>query len=271
MLKTRIILVLVSAIIVVLIFMLPKSVVENENQLAASNTGHTGHAADLPANHKPTSPQLISAISELRKAYATSSDRKNAIFADSLQTLYAQAGKFDSAAWFGEQAATFFNNTLSFLKAGNSFYEAYTYAMDDQKRNDLAAKAQHWLGKAINGNPKNYEARIKVAMTYLSTGGPMQGIRQLREILKEDPKNELALYNMGMLSIQSGQNAKAIDWLNQLIEVNPRHVQGQLLLGVAYLNGGHKNEARAQFEKVKKMYNDPAVQSAADSYLKELK
>ena len=99
----------------------------------------------------------------------------------------------------------------------------------------------------------------------------MQGIRQLRDVLKEDPKNELALFNMGMLSVQSGQNSKAIEWLKQLAEVNPRHLQGQLLLGVAYLNDGKKKEARQQFEKVKKMDNDPAVQAEVDSYLKDLK
>jgi len=99
----------------------------------------------------------------------------------------------------------------------------------------------------------------------------MQGIRQLRDVLKEDPKNELALFNMGMLSVQSGQNGKAIDWLRQLAEVNPNHVQGQLLLGVAYMNDSKNAEARQQFEKVKKMNNDPAVQATVDSYLKDLK
>jgi len=99
----------------------------------------------------------------------------------------------------------------------------------------------------------------------------MQGISRLKDVLSEDPKNELALFNMGMLSVQSGQNKKAIDWLKQLAEVNPKHVQGQMLLGVAFMNDGQKNEARVQFEKVKKMDNDPAVQATVDSYLKDLK
>jgi Flp pilus assembly protein TadD len=202
---------------------------------------------------------------------STSPNEKNAIFADSLQSLYTQAGQFDSAARYGAEAATFFNTTESFLKAGNSYYEASTFAMDPQRQKALAEKAREWLGKVIDANPKNYEARIKVAMTYLSSGGPMQGIRQLRDVLKEDPKNELALFNMGMLSVQSGQNGKAVEWLKQLAEVNPRHTQGQLLLGVAYMNDGKKSAARQQFEKVKKMDNDPAVQATVDSYLKDLK
>ena len=44
-----------------------------------------------------------------------------------------------------------------------------------------------------------------------------------------------------------------------------------MLLGVAYLNNGQKKEARVQFEKVKKMDNDPAVQAQVDSYLNDLK
>jgi cytochrome c-type biogenesis protein CcmH/NrfG len=110
-----------------------------------------------------------------------------------------------------------------------------------------------------------------MAMTYVSTSSPMQGIRMLREVLAEDPKNEQALFNMGMLSIQSGQYDRAIERLEQLIQVNPKHIQGQLLLGVAYVNKGDRSKARQQFEKVKKLDNDPSVQATADSYLKDLK
>jgi outer membrane protein len=273
MLRTRIILVAVSAIIIWLIFLLPKAVVENESQLKATDSStnfHKNVKSVQPHSSIPSS--LASSIKTIKAAYlVASSNEKNAIFADSLQGLFNQAGQFDSAAIYGAEAATFFNNTKGFLKAGNSYYEAYTFAMDPQKQKILAEKTREWLGKVIDAEPKNYEARIKVAMTYLNTGSPMQGIKQLRDVLKEDPKNELALFNMGILSIQSGQNRKAIDWLSQLTEVNPSHVQGQLLLGVAYMSDGKKKEARKQFEKVKKLDNDPAVQATADSYLKDLK
>ncbi len=277
MLKTRIILIAASAIVIWLIFLLPKAVVENESQLKTADsvshrTKDAHNTSGLTQAHASIPPSLAASLKAVKAAYsAASSEQKNAIFADSLQSLYTQAGQFDSAAMYGAQAATFFNSTKSFQKVGNSYYEAYTFAMDAQKQKTLAEKTREWLGKVIDAEPKNYEARIKVAMTYLSSGGPMQGIRQLRDVIKEDPKNELALFNMGMLAVQSGQNSKAIDWLLQLAEVNPRHVQGQLLLGVAYLGDGKKTEARQQFEKVKKLDNDPAVQATADSYLKDLK
>ncbi len=90
--------------------------------------------------------------------YQLPQNEKNAIFADSLQSLFAQAGQFDSAAEYGVKAATFFNTTKSFLKAGNSYYEAYTFAMNPQKQKVLAEKAREWLGKgSIDEDPKNYE------------------------------------------------------------------------------------------------------------------
>ncbi len=271
MLKTRIILFFACAIVIWLIFLLPKAVVENESQLKAVDSTQSSKGATA-AGHSSAPVALTNAIKSLRTQYLQgSSNQKNAIFADSLRNLYTQAGQFDSAAWYAEQAATFFKTTESFLKTGNSYYEAYTFALAPEKQKAMAEKTQEWLGKAIEANPKNLEARTKMAMTYLSSSSPMKGIQMMREVLAEDPKNEFTLFNMGILSIQSGQFDRAIDRLNELIEVNPNHIQGQLLLGVAYMNKGSKEKAKTQFEKVKKLDNDPAVQATVDSYLKDLK
>lgn len=264
MVKTRIILVVVAAILVAVIFLLPKSVVENESQLKEA-------APEAPTGHAAVPETLTSTIQAVRTQFGQNqSNQKNAIFADSLRTLYTQAGQFDSAAWFAEEAATFFNTTESFLNAGNSYYEAYTFAMEPAKQEQLAEKTRTWLGKVVAADPKNLEAKTKIAMTYVSSKAPMQGITLLREVLAEDPKNEFALYNMGMLSVQSGQYARAIERLEELKAVNPNHLQGALLLGVAYMNNGNKQKARQQFELVKTLDKDPAVQATADSYLKDL-
>jgi outer membrane protein len=263
--RNRIILVVVTAILIWLIFLLPKVVVENEAQLNTADSTAT-------AGHTPVSETLSGQIRELRqKVVGMPQNEKNSIFADSLRSLYTQAGQFDSAAWFAEQSATFFKSTESFLKAGNSFYEAYTFAMEPEKQKAMAEKTREYLGKVLEADPKNLEVKTKIAMTYLSSEAPMQGILMLREVLEQDPKNEFALFNIGMLSIQSRQFDRAIERFKELIAVNPKHTQGQLLLGVAYLNKGDKENAKAQFEKVKQMDADPSVQATVDSYLKDLK
>src|SRR5436305_9040047 len=98
MLKTRIILVAASAIVIWLIFLLPKAVVENESQLKSGDSTSSHKVA--PAKGHSEIPATIKASIKAVKAarLSTSSNEKNAIFADSLQSLYYQAGQFDSAA-----------------------------------------------------------------------------------------------------------------------------------------------------------------------------
>jgi len=269
MLKTRIILIVVSAAVIALLFWLPKVVVENDASLTETRSDSSRQTAEV---HTKTPEPVLKSIQKLRVQYSSSSkNEKNAIFADSLADLYLIAGKFDSAAWFAEEASKFFNTTESWIKAGDQYYQAYTFALDKAKQNQLAGKARDFYTKVLDENPKNLDVKTKMAMTYLSAESPMQGIMMLREVLAADPKNELALFNMGMLSIQSGQYDKAVERLEELIKVNPNHTQGHLLLGIALMNTGDKARAKEQFEKVKLLDKDPAVHATVDSYLKDLK
>jgi outer membrane protein len=265
MLKTRIILIVACALVVWLIFLLPKSVVENEAEMQKP----TAPVADL---HTRATPELQLAIRQLKAKLATEPEKRNsAIFADSLASLYEKAMQYDSAAYFAGQANTFFESPERTFKAGNAFYQAFTFAMDELTRKPLAFSARSYYEKILAKNPNNLEVKTKIAMTYFGTGeAPMQGVSLLREVLAQDPKFKPALFNMGMLAVQSSQYDKAIDWLNQLLAVSPDDVQGHLLLGFAYMNQGDKQKAREQFEKAKQLDSDPAVQQQADAYLKDL-
>lgn len=267
MLRNRIILIAVSAVLVWLIFKLPKVVVDNE-------TGSVTDSAAVAASqgHNSASADLKSKISTLRAKYqAVTEKEKSAIFADSLAIRYKEAGIFDSAAWFAEDAATFFNTTESWIKAGDQYYQAFTFAVDEAKQKALATKAQELYTKVLAIEPGNLNVKTRLAMTYISSPTPMKGIVMLREVLAEDPQNKEALFSLGMLSIQSGQYDKAVERFEELVKIDSTHLQGQLLLGVALLNNGEKIRAREQLEKVKRMDNDPAVQAEVDSYLKDLK
>lgn len=263
---------LVAAIgMIAILYFLPKAVVENDSQLqTTAPTPDSVAASGSP--HRPAPKAIRNSINRLRARYLSGgSEEKNAIFADSLVVLYQQAGLFDSAAWYAERALTFFKTDESLLKAANASYEAYTFAVERDKQRSLAEKTRELFGRVLEKHPDNLEAKTKTAMTYLSSESPMTGIKMLREVIEADPGNELALFNMGMLAVQSAQYGKAVDWFEKLLAVNANHLQGNMLLGVAYMNQGDKAKARQQFEKVKKLDSDPAVQSAADSYLQELK
>ena len=268
MLKTRILLFIGSAIVIWLIFLLPKVVVNNDSTITNNTNDSTAQSNDV---HADVPPEVTRAIASLRGQIGERWPKeKNAIFADSLASLYATAGKFDSAARYAEEASKVFNTTESWIKAGDQYYQAYTFTLDQNKQNELAEKAREFFKKVLDENPGNLEVKTKMAMTYLSSS-PMQGVTMLREVLAEDPQNELALLNMGMLSIQSGQHQRAVERLEELVAINPNHAQGQLLLGIALMNLGDKAKARQQFEKVKEINTDPAVQATVDSYLQDLK
>jgi len=269
--KTRLILIVVAAGLIALLYFLPKAVVENESQLQSSAPA-VDSATQIASPHRPTPKSIRYAINRLRARYLSgSSDEKNAIFADSLIGQYRQAGLYDSAAWFAERANAFFKTDESLLKAADAAYEAYTFAVERVKQRELAEKTRALYDLVLADNPGNLDVKTKMAMTYMSSDSPMQGIRMLREVVEQDPRNELGLFNLGMLAIQSSQYGRASEWFQKLLAVNPDHLQGNLLLGVAWMNQGQKEKARQQFEKVKKMDADPAVQAAVDSYLQELK
>lgn len=270
MVKARILLVLISIILIVGLFLLPKVVVENDStELSSAPADSVSGSADT---HLVAPENIRKEISRLRaQRSGDSQNEKNAIFADSLASLYQKTSRFDSAGWFAEEASKFFNTTESWTKAGDNYYEAYTYATDPGKQKLMARKTQELYKKVLDEDPKALTVKSKLAMTYISSENPMQGIVLLREVLQEDPKNEMALFNMGMLSVQSGQYDKAIERLESLVEVNPNHSQGHLLLGMSYMNTGDKVKAREHFEKVKQLEKDPSVQATVDSYLKDLK
>lgn len=270
MVKTRLLLIGICAITIWLLFQLPKVVIENEGRLSGTSV-RDSIVSNLP-DHIQTPVEVRNAIGALKKQFAEGvRNEKNAIFADSLASLYKAANQFDSAGWYAERASEFYNDAERWMKAADSYYQAYTLALTEDKQREYASKSQEYFGKVLNADPGNLEAKTKMAMTYLSSPNPMQGIVMLREVLEKDPNNELALFNMGMLSVQSGQYALAVERLEKLVEVNPTHIQGQMLLGLALMNSGERERAKAQFEKVKEMDKDPAVQATVDSYLKELK
>ena len=266
MIKTRIILFSSCILLCVLLFLLPKAVVENDGGLAGKNP-----MAEPGNGHQGIGPEMRRNINRLRaKADDGRQDRNNAIFADSLASLYAEAGRYDSAAMYRERSATFFDTPESWLAAGDSWYQAFTFSLNEQERSSFAGKAQVIFTKILERNPEDAPVKVKLAMTYIGTATPMQGIKLLREVIAADPKNEDALLKMGTLSIQSGQFGKAIDWLKKLETVNPANVEGQLLLGAAYAGAGDKEKARAQYERTRKLTDDPAVQQQLDQYIKDL-
>lgn len=280
MLKTRIILFISAVVLVVLIFSLPKVVVDNDPDEMGSGTtkdevtdssSHAEAPAEGDVHDQQMSAEAQNEIRNLKEKFAASENiQKSVIFADSLAELYLSVSKYDSAAKFLDIIAENNPSAESWLRAGNAYYEGFTYSMEPAKRNEMAAKAREYFEKILKDSPDRLDVKNKLAMTHLSSSNPMKGIMMLREILEQDPENEKALFNLGALSMQSNQYDKAIERFSKLVELYPNNTQARFFLGVSYLETGNKPKAKEHFEKVKQLDDDPQLQATVDSYLEEI-
>lgn len=257
------------------LYALPKVVVDNDPQNAAIEDTQSEDAnADASMLHKNELSSDQKSIAEQLKAKLSdqnSTDAEKTGFAKELSEIYKSEGIFDSAAFYLKEALLINPTDLSLVEqTGNAYYEAYTFALDKEKVEDLANKTREYLGKILEGDASRLDLKTKIAMTYVSSSNPMQGITMLREVLDQDPTNEDGLFNMGVLSLQSGQYDRASERFEELVKYHPENLQGQFYLGVSYFESKEKNKAKAQFELVRSMTQDPMILESIRTYLEKL-
>jgi tetratricopeptide (TPR) repeat protein len=190
--------------------------------------------------------------------------------ADSLSKIFIEHNQFDSAGKYLEIVARLNPGLEEYEDAGNAYFDALSFSLDQTKAISLGEKAGYYFKLVLEEDPDRLDIKNKLAMTYISGSNPMQGIALLREILEDDPENEEAIFNMGILAIQSGQYERASERFKNLVSLYPQNLQGQFYLGLCYYEMGEKNIARKQFELVRSMEEDPAILATIEGYLKEL-
>lgn len=216
-------------------------------------------------------PEQLMELATVRARYNKATDAKaRGLLAGELAAAYAAASKFDSAGYYYELAADARPGEKSYRKAGDQYFEAFTYAATQQRASEMGGKARKMYEQVLKNNPSDLDAKTNVAMTYIASENPMQGITLLREVISTDPKNQKALFNLGILSVQSGQWDKAAERFQELVTVNPEHVEGTFYLAVSLAETGKKEEAIRTFNKVKTMSSDPALAASVDEYLAKM-
>ena len=273
--KSQLILIVLGLVTIAGLYALPKVVVDNEagtttvlDPSAAENTAASVtemHENELSSDNRSQADQLKATLNTTGE----SSQRVEA--AKGLAKIYQGEGLFDSAAYYLGEAVELSPSDLELIEeAGKSYYEAFSFALDKSKVENLAELTRTYLNEVLEKDPSRLDLKTKVAMTYVSSANPMQGITMMREILEADPQNEDGLFNMGILSMQSGQYKKAAERFEELVKYHPDNLQGQFYLAVSYFESNEKNKAKAQFEEVKKITQDPMILESVQSYLDRL-
>jgi tetratricopeptide (TPR) repeat protein len=263
------------------LYSLPKVVVNTkERKLVGAQESTTTSEEKAPKENSRTSVEHSapltsdqqSTVNKLFQQYISAADsRTKSVAALKLSDFYVETKKLDSAAKYAEQVAILEPSESNILMAGDRYFNAFGFAADDQKLAKLGAKARDWYQKAIDKNPNLLNVKANLAMTYVSTETPMQGIMMLREVLAADPTNEVALFNLGMLSMRSNQYEKATERFRQLLKIRPENTKARFYLGVSLAQIGKNKEALEELAIVKEKETDPTIQSAIAELEKELK
>lgn len=268
--KTQIIIVILGVLLVVAMYNLPKVVVDNDNSEEqtfideSEPGGIVDHSSAIPEEALPKVEYWKSQL------LVGETFQQNLEALDSLMGVFIQINKYDSAAYYAERYAQTFNTVSHWQKAGDAYFEAFTFALDKAKIDMLGLKARSAYEQVLEKQPNNLDVKHNVAMTIVSSSSPMQGIMMLREITESDPSNEKALLSMGRLSIQTAQFDNAVQRFETLVGYYPEHVEGNFFLGMCYFETGQNVKAKAQFEKVKTLGVSEQVLTAANEYLERI-
>ncbi|MCE6988334.1 tetratricopeptide repeat protein [Dyadobacter sp. CY323] len=252
------------------LFSLPKVVVNTKGkevdkegtQAAAAPNAAPTESAPKSHDEATLSPDQQKIVDQLRSGFIQASEKDKVAAGVSLSDKFATLQKFDSAAFYAEKVALLSPTIENLVRTGDRYYEAYGFAVDEQKSKNLGAKTREYYQKALDQNPGLLAAKANMAMTFVNTENPMQGILMLREVIDTDPTNELALFNLGILSMRSNQYSKAVDRFRQILTNNPANTKAKFYLGLSLVELGDNEQATKVLSEVKKEEKDPVIQQA---------
>ena len=273
MTKSRIWLLLFVAASTVLLYMLPRYVVNNTEQDIQGGNANPNESESQPIDDHSIqiSDTLLVKIYIWHESYKNAeSHEKRIIFADSLAKTYKIVGKLDSLAKYTEVRAIINPSNENLIIAGDSYYQAFTFAIDQPGRKYLAEKTQEYYKRVLEENASLLNVKSKLAMTYVIGANPMHGIMMLREVLEEDSENELAIYNLGILAINSGQLDKAIERFEKLKQINSSNPEAHFYLGYCLFELGKLDKSRPHFEKVLELGITGDLMNASEDYLNRI-
>ena len=274
--KEQIILLVVGLTLVILLYTLPRAVVENEPELEPAgrqeevkeptpqSSAENPHVRDIPQ-------EALESVSHFQNELKnTERKEKSATFADSLASLYFSIEQYDSSAKYAELALDYDFEPDRLKFAGEAYYNAWIVSVDRNLAQSNVSKAQQFFEQLLERDSSHVDVKVKYAMTFVSARNPMKGILMLREVSEKHPDNEQAQFNLGALSMQSGQYDKAVDRFDNVIRINPGNIEAKVFKAVSLIESGKRKEAKQILTNLKGEIDDPEMMATIEGYLREL-
>jgi len=214
---------------------------------------------------------LSAKINDLENQLKNAPESNKAALERQLAVQWDDDNQTAPAAFYYQAAARKENKFEDWLNAGNRFNDSFKLTQDTTAQATYNAGAAEAFQNALKLKGKSLEAKTGLGIADVNgAASPMEGIRLLLEVVKEDPKNVAANLNLGMFSMKSGQYDKAIDRFKTVIAAKPGF-EPYFYLAETYKQLGRKTEAIAAYQKCKEMMPDPVFGQRIDEYIKELK
>lgn len=259
--KAQILLSITAVVLVIAIYQLPQSVVENDQLQEVNKTEE--HSFEIPQEIKD---QILALRTSIKKEENVD---KKTNFAHSLARVYLDFGVLDSAIWYAEAIESW--NGEESRQAADIYFTAFERSTSSEQGLEYAAKAKEILNLLLEKDPEDLFLKNRLAMTLVVSDNPMTGISMLREIVAENGNNRQAILNLGLLSVQSGQFDKAKNRFEKLVSLDSSDNEAKLYLAVSMMELKEQAQARLHLEEILASQDSiPAIKSMASDYLKAL-
>ena len=128
------------------LFSLPKVVVNNKGKEVDKEKGQSAATTTAPAaaadaaessskshDGAALTPDQQKVVDQLRSGFNQAGDKDKVAAGIKLSDEFAKLQKFDSAAFYAEKVALLSPAVENLMRAGDRYYEAYGFAVDEQK------------------------------------------------------------------------------------------------------------------------------------------
>lgn len=247
-----------------------RSEVDKTRALKAEGTTDTDKIIEA-AKAASTNDELI-IITELEASLPLQlTDSLRAETYKALSREWNKLKKFAVGGIYAKKVAESLKTESAWSIAGTTFGIAMQKEQNSENREFCINEATNAFQKALEINPNETQHKINLALTYVETAQPMQGIAMLRKLSQEEPKNTGVLMALGQLSVRSGQYDKAVERYQQVVEIDPNNIKGYYALAQVYQSTGKVQPAIITYQKCLTLSKDASLRSDIEQIIKKLK
>jgi len=270
--KLQITIILFSVLLFVLLYFANKTPETTAEELATKGKPMSGKGMQAFVDAKTsTLPDSLKKVYTLLNA-TLQKDLKNPASLDSMVSFWDRIMQPDVAAFYTEKKADISKTAEAWFKAGERYYYSVRFVKQPEEMEAIYQQAMICFEKGLEKEPKNVDARIKLASCYVDgTADPMKGIGMLRDIEKTDSNNVDLQLAFAAFSSKSGQLDRAVKRFEKVIQLKPDYLEAYLYLADAYEQLGNKQKTIETLQKYADLVPDKEAKNEIKKYIDKLK